>query len=125
MFGKIACYFRFIGSCVGFKLRQCFLIDTICLSIVRRKRNVFFRFRSIKTLFYVRIQQFYIFFRDRIFTKIIEYIDNNNKDPKPFIWTKTAEEILNKVNRARATLYNMQSNYSNFSGYSEINARAD
>jgi len=42
--------------------------------------------------------------------KIIEYIDNNNKDPKPFIWTKTAEEILNKVNRAQATLYNMQSN---------------
>ena len=42
--------------------------------------------------------------------KIIEYIDNNNKNPKPFVWTKSAEEILEKVNRARSTLDNIQSN---------------
>jgi len=36
--------------------------------------------------------------------KIIEYIEKNNEKPKPFIWTKSAEEILRKVNRARATL---------------------
>jgi transposase len=28
----------------------------------------------------------------------------NNNDPKPFIWTATAEEILEKVRRGRATL---------------------
>ena len=42
--------------------------------------------------------------------KIIAYIDNNNKNPKPFVWTKSAEEILGKVSRARSTLDNIQSN---------------
>ena len=42
--------------------------------------------------------------------KIIEYIDHNNKNPKPFVWTKSAEEILEKVNRARTTLDNIRSN---------------
>lgn len=41
--------------------------------------------------------------------KIVQYIDSNNKNPKPFVWTKSAEEILEKVNRARSTLYNIQS----------------
>ncbi len=42
--------------------------------------------------------------------QIIAYIDKNNENPKPFVWTKSAEEILEKVNRARATLVNIQSN---------------
>jgi len=42
--------------------------------------------------------------------KIIAYIDNNNKNPKPFVWTKSVEEIMGKVNRARSTLDNIQSN---------------
>lgn len=41
--------------------------------------------------------------------KIIEYIDRNNEHPKPFVWTKSAESILEKVARARATLNNIQS----------------
>jgi hypothetical protein len=28
----------------------------------------------------------------------------HNDDPKPFVWTATAEQILAKVQRARATL---------------------
>ncbi len=32
------------------------------------------------------------------------YLQANNDDPKPFIWTATAEEILEKVRRGRATL---------------------
>ena len=46
---------------------------------------------------------------DELEQKIIEYIDKNNKEPKPFVWTKSAEEILEKVNRARLTLDNIQS----------------
>ena len=42
--------------------------------------------------------------------KIIAYIDKNNEHPKPFVWTKSAKEILGKVSRARATLDNIQSN---------------
>jgi len=35
---------------------------------------------------------------------ITDYIDNHNDDPKPIVWTKAADEILEKVGRARAKL---------------------
>ena len=35
---------------------------------------------------------------------IKDYIDHHNANPKTFVWTKKAEDILEKVKRARATL---------------------
>ena len=35
---------------------------------------------------------------------IHDYLDHHNAHPKPFVWTKMAEEILAKVSRARRTL---------------------
>lgn len=35
---------------------------------------------------------------------IEEYIKENNLHPKPFVWTKTAEEIIEKVNRCKPIL---------------------
>jgi transposase len=35
---------------------------------------------------------------------IMEYLDNHNTDPKPFVWTKSASEILEKVARAKQAL---------------------
>jgi hypothetical protein len=35
---------------------------------------------------------------------IEEYLDAHNEDPKPFVWTATAESILEKVRRGRAAL---------------------
>ena len=35
---------------------------------------------------------------------IMGYIDNHNDDPKPIVWTKAADDILQKVGRARASL---------------------
>lgn len=35
---------------------------------------------------------------------IYDYLDHHNGDPKPFIWTAKAEDILAKVTRARAAL---------------------
>ncbi len=35
---------------------------------------------------------------------ILDYIDQNNANPKPFVWTKSAHNIILKVNRCRATL---------------------
>ena len=35
---------------------------------------------------------------------IEEYICNNNENPKPFIWTKRAEEIINKVAHCKAVI---------------------
>ena len=37
---------------------------------------------------------------------IMGYIKNHNDDPKPIVWTKAADEILEKVGRARVALDN-------------------
>ena len=37
-------------------------------------------------------------------TAIYDYIDHNNQNPKPFIWTKSADDIITKVNRGKALL---------------------
>jgi transposase len=38
-------------------------------------------------------------------TAINRYVDQHNDDPKPFIWTKVADQILAKVNRLNASLH--------------------
>jgi hypothetical protein len=35
---------------------------------------------------------------------IEDYLAASNDDPRPFVWTATAEEILEKVRRGRVTL---------------------
>jgi transposase len=37
-------------------------------------------------------------------TAINDYIGHNNANPKPFVWTKSANDIILKVNRGRAAL---------------------
>jgi transposase len=37
------------------------------------------------------------------------YLAAHNDDPKPFVWTATAEEILAKVQRGRVTLQQVKS----------------
>jgi transposase len=39
---------------------------------------------------------------------ITTWIETWNQDPKPFIWHKTAEEIIKKVRRGRATLHQIK-----------------
>lgn len=41
---------------------------------------------------------------DALIAAIEQYIAEHNKNPRPFVWTKTAPDILAKVVRARATL---------------------
>jgi transposase len=50
-------------------------------------------------------------FRDveELITAIGDYIDRHNQNPKPFIWTAKASDILEKVKRARRSLNNAQS----------------
>jgi hypothetical protein len=38
-----------------------------------------------------------------------DYIDRHNQNPKPFIWTAKASDILEKVKRARKSLNIVQS----------------
>jgi transposase len=40
---------------------------------------------------------------------IFDYIDQHNENPKPFIWTAKADDILEKVKRARVTFHKPQS----------------
>jgi transposase len=40
---------------------------------------------------------------------ILAYIDGHNREPKPFIWTAKANDILEKVKRAKANLNNSPS----------------
>src|SRR6266700_5286193 len=42
---------------------------------------------------------------EQLITAIGNYIDHHNSDPKPFIWTAKASDILEKVTRARAVLH--------------------
>ena len=39
-----------------------------------------------------------------LITAIETYLQANNENPEPFLWTATAEQILAKVQRGRATL---------------------
>ena len=50
-------------------------------------------------------------FRDvgELIMAIGEYIDRHNRNPKPFIWTAKASDILEKVKRARRSLNSVQS----------------
>ena len=41
-------------------------------------------------------------------TAIDAYVAHHNTDPKPFVWTKSARDILQNVNRANARLSSKQ-----------------
>ena len=42
---------------------------------------------------------------EELIEAIGEYIDHHNENPKPFIWTAKATDILEKVTRARVALH--------------------
>ena len=46
---------------------------------------------------------------DDVTCAIEQHIDAHNDDPKPFIWTAKASDILEKVKRGRRSLHNIQS----------------
>ncbi len=46
---------------------------------------------------------------EELIMAIGDYIDRHNENPKPFIWTATATDILEKVKRARRSLNIVQS----------------
>ena len=41
---------------------------------------------------------------DELADAVTKYAAHHNKDPKPFVWTATASDILEKVKRARKKL---------------------
>jgi transposase len=51
-----------------------------------------------------RIRRGTFFSVEELEAAIDEYLEENNKQPKPFVWTATVEQILAKVNRCKAIL---------------------
>ena len=41
---------------------------------------------------------------EQLITAIQAYIEHHNSDPKPLVWTAKAQDILEKVGRARVVL---------------------
>ena len=87
---------------------------------LKKNKRVFLHFTPTSSSWLNLVERFFGILTEKqlkrgIFTsvaelekKILEYIDKNNINPKPFVWTKSAKEILNKVNRARSTLDNIK-----------------
>ena len=46
---------------------------------------------------------------DELIQAITDYVAQHNVNPKPFIWTATASDTLEKVKRARTKLDKLQS----------------
>jgi len=46
---------------------------------------------------------------EQLQTSIFDYIQQHNSQPKPFIWTAKATDILEKVKRGKAALLNCPS----------------
>ena len=46
---------------------------------------------------------------DELVAAIEDYVAQHNERPKPFIWTASASDILEKVKRGRAALHKVQS----------------
>jgi transposase len=51
-----------------------------------------------------RIRRGSFFSVEELVQAINEYLEENNRQPKPFIWTASVEKILEKVNRCKAIL---------------------
>jgi transposase len=88
---------------------------------IKRNKRVHLHFIPTSSSWLNLVERFFGLLTDKqlrrgIFTSvpelektIMKFIETHNKNKKPFVWTKSAEEILVKVERARQTLSNQQS----------------
>ena len=51
-----------------------------------------------------RIRRGSFFSVAELMSAIAEYVEQNNRQPKPFVWTASVEKILAKINRCKAIL---------------------
>jgi transposase/transposase-like protein len=83
---------------------------------LKRNKRVHMHFIPTSSSWLNLVERFFGLLTDKqlrrgVFTSVKEleaairnFIEHHNSDPKPFVWTKTAEEILEKVSRARKSL---------------------
>jgi hypothetical protein len=75
----------FLGGCLARKNILAFMTDERWFAEITRKRIRRGSFKSVADL----IQAIQL------------YIDHNNTNPKPFVWTKRVDQILEKVARCK------------------------
>jgi transposase len=88
---------------------------------IKRNKRVHLHFIPTSSSWLNMVERFFGLLTDKqlrrgVFTSVKEleeaimhYIDKHNESNKPFVWTKSAEEILEKIGRAREALLNHQS----------------
>ncbi len=92
------------------------------LEWIARKKRIFLHFIPTSSSWLNLVERFFGILTDKrlrrgVFTSVNEletalndFIAQHNKNPKPFVWTKSTEEIFEKVGRARETLNNLHPN---------------
>ena len=83
---------------------------------IEGRKRIFLHFIPTSSSWLNMVERFFRTLTDRqirrgVFTsvkeleaRLAEYIDTYNENPRPFVWTKSAKQILEKVRRARQTL---------------------
>lgn len=92
------------------------------LEWIEKKKRLFLHFTPTSSSWLNLVERFFGVLTDKrlrrgVFTSVTElekalkdFIEHHNTNPKPFVWTKSTEEILEKVGRARVQLNNLQAN---------------
>jgi transposase len=92
------------------------------LEWIEKKKRIFIHFVPTSSSWLNLVERFFGILTDKrlrrgVFTSVKEleaalkdFIEQHNRSPKPFVWTKSTEEILEKVGRARERLNNLQAN---------------
>jgi transposase len=90
------------------------------LEWITKKKRIFLHFIPTSSSWLNMVERFFGILTEKrlrrgVFTSVKEleaaledFIVQHNKNPKPFVWTKSTEEILEKVGRARETLNNLR-----------------
>ena len=105
--------------------RQAIQIINVCLSLLgiflwcgwaKRNPRFHFHFTPTSASWLNMVERFFRDLSDKAIKRgsfynvddligaITEYINQHNQNPKPFIWTASAKDILAKVKRARAAM---------------------
>ena len=83
---------------------------------IEQQKRIFLHFVPTSSSWLNVVERFFRTLTDRqlrrgVFTsveeleaRLAEYIDKYNENPQPLVWTKSAEQIIEKVGRARQVL---------------------
>ena len=92
------------------------------LEWIEKKKRIFLHFIPTSSSWLNLVERFFGSLTDKrlrrgVFTSVKElevalkdFISKHNENPKPFVWTKSTEDILEKVGRARERLNNLHAN---------------